>query len=76
MRSRFTPQGLSQPVKEIWRDRRAIGTRIRFFFSEWRSVAVRPAKDPPPGKMVVWRGLTRRIDSHIGFELSSRIVGR
>ena len=30
------------------------------------------AKDPPPGNMVIWRGLTRLMDIHLGFELSSR----
>jgi hypothetical protein len=33
------------------------------------------AKDPPPGNMVIWRGLTRLMDIHLGFELSNRVVG-
>lgn len=33
------------------------------------------AKDPPPGNMVVWRGLTRLMDIHLGFELSRGVVG-
>ena len=33
------------------------------------------AKDPPPGNMVVWRGLTRLMDIHLGFELSRKVVG-
>jgi hypothetical protein len=33
------------------------------------------AKDPPPGNMVIWRGLTRLIDIRLGFELSKRVVG-
>ncbi len=33
------------------------------------------AKDPPPGNMVIWRGLTRLMDIQLGFELSGRIVG-
>jgi hypothetical protein len=33
------------------------------------------AKDPPPGNLVVWRGLTRLMDIHLGFELSRRVVG-
>jgi hypothetical protein len=33
------------------------------------------AKDPPPGNMVVWRGLTRLMDIHLGFELRRRVVG-
>ena len=33
------------------------------------------SKDPPPGNMVVWRGLTRLMDIHLGFELSRRVVG-
>jgi hypothetical protein len=32
-------------------------------------------RDPPPGNMVIWRGLTRLMDIHLGFELSRRIVG-
>ena len=33
------------------------------------------AKDPPPGNMVLWRGLTRLTDIHLGFELKDRVVG-
>jgi len=33
------------------------------------------SKDPPPGNLVVWRGLTRLMDIHLGFELSRRVVG-
>ncbi len=33
------------------------------------------AKDPPPGNMVLWRGLTRLMDIHLGFELNGRVVG-
>jgi hypothetical protein len=33
------------------------------------------SKDPPPGNMVVWRGITRLMDIHLGFELSRRVVG-
>jgi hypothetical protein len=33
------------------------------------------AKDPPPGNIMTWRGLTRLMDIHLGFELSSRVVG-
>jgi hypothetical protein len=32
-------------------------------------------KDPPPGNMVVWRGLTRLADILLGFELGNRVVG-
>ena len=32
-------------------------------------------KDPPPGNMVLWRGLTRLTDIHLGFELKNQIVG-
>lgn len=32
-------------------------------------------KDPPPGNMVIWRGLTRLTDIHLGFELRDRLVG-
>ena len=33
------------------------------------------AKDPPPGNMVIWRGLTRLMDIHLGFELRGQVVG-
>ena len=33
------------------------------------------AKDPPPGNMIIWRGLTRLMDIQTGFELSNRVVG-
>jgi hypothetical protein len=32
-------------------------------------------RDPPPGNMVIWRGLTRLMDIHLGFELSRGVVG-
>ncbi|HIF34630.1 MAG: IS4 family transposase [Pirellulaceae bacterium] len=32
-------------------------------------------KDPPPGNMVLWRGLARLTDIHLGFELRDRDVG-
>jgi hypothetical protein len=33
------------------------------------------AKDTPPGNMVLWRGLSRLTDIHIGFGLNGRLVG-
>jgi hypothetical protein len=33
------------------------------------------AKDPPPGNMVIWRGLTRLMDIHLGLDLRGRVVG-
>ena len=33
------------------------------------------AKDPPPGNMVVWRGLARLADILIGVELAQEVVG-
>jgi Transposase DNA-binding/Transposase DDE domain len=33
------------------------------------------SKDPPPGNLVIWRGLTRLMDIHLGFELNNRVVG-
>jgi hypothetical protein len=33
------------------------------------------AGDPPPGNMVLWRGLTRLTDIHLGFELRNQVVG-
>jgi len=32
-------------------------------------------KDPPPGNIVLWRGLTRLTDIHLGFELRIKLVG-
>jgi hypothetical protein len=32
-------------------------------------------RDPPPGNMAIWRGMTRLMDIHLGFELSRRVVG-
>jgi hypothetical protein len=32
-------------------------------------------KDPRPGNMVIWRGLARLTDIHIGFDLRAGIVG-
>lgn len=32
-------------------------------------------KDPPPGNMVLWRGLARLTDIHLGFELKNQLVG-
>ncbi len=32
-------------------------------------------KDPPPGNIVLWRGLTRLTDMHLGFELRNKLVG-
>ncbi len=32
-------------------------------------------KDPPPGNMVLWRGLSRLTDIHLGYELHNRVVG-
>ena len=33
------------------------------------------ARDPPPGNMVLWRGLSRLTDIHLGAELSNQLVG-
>ena len=33
------------------------------------------ANDPPPGNMVVWRGLSRLTDIHLGFLLATTDVG-
>jgi hypothetical protein len=33
------------------------------------------AKDPPPGNLVLWRGLTRLTDILPGFELTNRSCG-
>jgi hypothetical protein len=34
------------------------------------------AQDPPPGNMVVWRGLARLADILLGVELSEEVVGK
>lgn len=33
------------------------------------------ANDPPPGNMVVWRGLSRLTDINLGFLLATQDVG-
>lgn len=33
------------------------------------------ASDPPPGNIVMWRGLSRLIDIQLGFNLAMKIVG-
>jgi hypothetical protein len=33
------------------------------------------AKDPPPGNLVMWRGLTRLSDLQLGFILGTQLVG-
>ena len=33
------------------------------------------SKDPPPGNMVMWRGLSRLIDIELGFIVGARLVG-
>ena len=33
------------------------------------------ASDPPPGNIVLWRGLSRLTDIHPGFSLGSQLVG-
>ena len=33
------------------------------------------AKDPPPGNLVIWRGLARLTDMLLGFELKNRGYG-
>jgi hypothetical protein len=33
------------------------------------------ARDPPPGNMVMWRGLTRLTDITLGATIGARIVG-
>jgi hypothetical protein len=32
-------------------------------------------RDPPPGNMVLWRGLSRLTDIHLGVELGTKLVG-
>jgi hypothetical protein len=33
------------------------------------------ASDPPPGNMVMWRGMTKLNDIHLGFLLASKTYG-
>ena len=33
------------------------------------------ANDPPPGNLVIWRGLSRLTDLHLGFLLAQSDVG-
>ena len=31
-------------------------------------------KDPPPGNMVLWRGMSRLTEIHLGFELRLWVI--
>ncbi len=33
------------------------------------------ASDPPPGNIVMWRGLSRLTDIELGFNLAIKVVG-
>jgi hypothetical protein len=33
------------------------------------------SRDPPPGNMVIWRGLSRLTEIELGFELALEIMG-
>ena len=33
------------------------------------------ATDPPPGNMVIWRGLSRLNDIQLGFALAAKLMG-
>ena len=33
------------------------------------------ASDPPPGNMVMWRGMSKLNDIHLGFALAAKLVG-
>jgi hypothetical protein len=33
------------------------------------------AKNPPPGNLIMWRGLTRLTDIQLGFILGAQLVG-
>jgi hypothetical protein len=33
------------------------------------------ASDPPPGNLVMYRGMSKLNDSHLGFQLAAKIVG-
>ena len=33
------------------------------------------SRDPPPGNMVLWRGITRLIDIELGFNIGKNFVG-
>jgi hypothetical protein len=33
------------------------------------------ASDPPPGNMVIWRGMSKLNDIHLGFLLGSKTCG-
>ena len=34
------------------------------------------AHDPPPGNLILWRGLARLSDIQIGFLIAQKIVGK
>jgi hypothetical protein len=54
------------PERTVWRYLGAVAKLGGYLARE---------KDPPPGNMVVWRGLTRLTDIVLGFELKNQVVG-
>jgi hypothetical protein len=50
------------------------GTLATHYVDFWFDYLARE-KDPPPGNMVIWRGLARLADICLGLELSGRVVG-
>ena len=33
------------------------------------------ASDPPPGNIVMWRGMSRLVDIELGFKIAMKVVG-
>ena len=33
------------------------------------------ASDPPPGNIVMWRGMSRLVDIELGFRIAMKVVG-
>jgi hypothetical protein len=65
-----TPHLLRGPVSE--------NLKIHFLYTRPRNkcgVTVKCRGDPPPGNIVMWRGLARLIDIQLGFNLAMKIVG-
>ena len=61
-----SPQSPREPTKTITHYLYAVA-RLGGYLSR--------AHDPPPGNKVLWRGFTRLLDLHLGYQLGAKLVG-
>ncbi len=68
---RLVPDSFGQPSQPA-----SLGTYLTNLTKIARlDVYVASAKDPPPGNMVMWRGMSRLNDIEIGFLIGAGLVG-